>query len=262
MKNENEEAQNMDDLVFENRNKEYGAYALRKGYSDNINKSLGLVLVSFAGVMVITLFFPGDPTIKVPKLNTHIIEFDFSTPKVEPQKPTPPAPPRRAAASHVTPTVTTAQPLTVEPPPTDDANSGDENGTDDGALTSSTPGAIPGEALTAAPVEVVTPKVVDFAEFMPQYEGGLEAMSKFIRKNLKYPAVARRMGIEGSVFVSFVIDTQGNVTETKVIKGISKECDEEAVRVISKMPAWIAGRQGNMPVMVRMVLPIKFQLNF
>lgn len=262
MRNENAEVPSMDDLVFENRNKEYGAYALRKAYSDNVHKALLYVLMSFAGVMVFILFFPGAPTIKVPALTHQIIELgNFTQTKPEVTPPSRTTAPTRRAPSHVAPMVTTQ----VEPPVEEVQNNtdvtGDPNGVLDGAEPIGDIGPIGGD-VPAAPVVDVTPKgPVDHAEFMPEYKGGLQAMARFVQRNLKYPAVARRMETEGIVFVSFVVNTDGRVIDVKAIKGISKECDEEAVRMVSSMTDWLAGRQGNIPVMVRMVLPIRFQLN-
>ncbi|MBA4055045.1 MAG: hypothetical protein C0490_10060 [Marivirga sp.] len=85
-------------------------------------------------------------------------------------------------------------------------------------------------------------------------------MVKFLQKNMKYPAVARRMSIEGSVFVSFVIDKEGVLSDIQVIKGISAECDKEALRVIKLMPPWKPGKQNGKAVRCRFVLPVKFKL--
>ena len=103
-------------------------------------------------------------------------------------------------------------------------------------------------------------KVYTIVEQQPEFEGGNGAMFKFIQKNMKYPATARRMGIEGSVFVSFVVDTEGKISEVQTVKGISADCDKEAIRVIQMMPRWKPGKQNGRPVKVRFVLPIKFQL--
>ena len=89
---------------------------------------------------------------------------------------------------------------------------------------------------------------------------GKTTLTSLLAKNMKYPAQARRMGVEGSVFVSFVIDKNGNISEPQVIKGISAECDKEAVRVVGLMPPWKPGKQNGKPVKCRFVLPIKFRL--
>jgi protein TonB len=97
-------------------------------------------------------------------------------------------------------------------------------------------------------------------EQQAEYPGGLESMAKFLQKNVKYPAAARRMGIEGSVFVSFVVDKEGKISDPQVVKGISAECDKEAIRVVNLMPPWKPGKQNGRAVKSRFVLPIKFKL--
>ncbi|MCK5701162.1 MAG: energy transducer TonB, partial [Cyclobacteriaceae bacterium] len=77
---------------------------------------------------------------------------------------------------------------------------------------------------------------------------------------LKYPAQARRMGIEGKVFVQFVVDKDGTLTEVTAVKGIGAGCDQEAVRVIEGAPKWKPGKQRGRSVKVRMILPITFKL--
>jgi protein TonB len=102
---------------------------------------------------------------------------------------------------------------------------------------------------------------VDFAEHMPVPINGIKEYYKFISKNIKYPNQARRMGIEGKVFVQFVVNKEGAVTGIKTVKGIGAGCDEEAERVIGIAPHWKPGKQGARRVNVRMILPIHFNLN-
>ncbi len=109
-------------------------------------------------------------------------------------------------------------------------------------------------------VDVADDFPVNIAEFMPEPVGGMLAFQKFLVKNIKYPNQAKRMGIEGRVYVQFVVDKQGNLTEIKTIKGIGAGCDEEAVRVMSLLPKWKAGKQGYKRVAVRMIVPITFRL--
>ena len=260
MRNENAEVPSMDDLVFENRNKEYGAYVIRKAYYDNVHKALLYVMVFFAGVMLLTIFYPGEPLIKVPEVAKKIIQFNI-LPTIEAPRPAAPSAPVRRAASHVAPTVTTAVVPEEITPPATDTNTGVPDGAVDGVAPIEGTGPATADPVVATPVETAPKGPLDIAEVMPQYKGGLQAMARFVQRNLKYPAVARRMETEGLVYVSFIIDTNGRVIEAKAIKGISKECDEEAVRMVSAMTDWLAGRQGGVPVMVRMVLPIRFQLN-
>lgn len=91
-------------------------------------------------------------------------------------------------------------------------------------------------------------------------QGGMPAFYEYVGKKLKYPAQARRMGIEGKVFVEFVIERDGTITDVKAIKGIGAGCDEEAVRVLQSAPKWKPGKQRGKPVRQRMVLPINFKL--
>ena len=97
-------------------------------------------------------------------------------------------------------------------------------------------------------------------EQMPQFPGGEEAMMKFIRDNLKYPAVAKKQGVQGTVIIHFVVNKSGKITRIKVIRGIGAGCDEEAVRVIGMMPDWSPGMQGGKAVNVAYTVPFKFKL--
>lgn len=97
-------------------------------------------------------------------------------------------------------------------------------------------------------------------EKMPEFEGGYSAFMKYLSKTIKYPRQARNMGIEGRVFVEFIIDETGALTKVHTIKGIGAGCDEEAERVLKNAPKWHPGKQRGVPVKVKMVLPISFQL--
>ncbi len=108
--------------------------------------------------------------------------------------------------------------------------------------------------------EEVAEEIFTIVEDQPQPKGGMAAFYEYIGKKLKYPAQARRMGIEGKVFVEFVVDKDGTITDVKAIKGIGAGCDEEAIRVIQSSPKWNAGKQRGRPVKVRMILPITFKL--
>ena len=111
------------------------------------------------------------------------------------------------------------------------------------------------------PVEVVDEAPRAFVETMPEPLEGMLAFQKFLARNIKYPSQARRMGIQGRVFVQFVVDKKGNITDIKTIKGIGAGCDEEAERVMGILPKWKPGKQGYKRVAVRMIMPINFRLN-
>ena len=108
--------------------------------------------------------------------------------------------------------------------------------------------------------EEVAEEIFTIVEDQPAPKGGMAAFYEFVGKKLKYPAQARRMGIEGKVFVEFVVDKDGTITDVKAIKGIGAGCDEEAIRVIQSSPKWNPGKQRGRPVKVRMILPITFKL--
>ncbi len=111
-----------------------------------------------------------------------------------------------------------------------------------------------------APEEEATDQIFMVVEDQPEPQGGMQAFYNFVGKNMQYPAQARRMGIEGKVFVQFVVNTDGSLTDVKAIKGIGAGCDDEAVRVIKSAPKWKPGKQRGRAVRVRMVLPITFKL--
>jgi len=98
------------------------------------------------------------------------------------------------------------------------------------------------------------------AEFPPQFPGGEQELYKFIGQNLKYPVIDQEMGNQGRVIVRFVVSKTGEVTNLTLLKGISPTCDKEAMRVIKSMPKWIPGKQHGNPVPVYFTLPIVFQL--
>ncbi len=111
-----------------------------------------------------------------------------------------------------------------------------------------------------APEEEVGDEIFMIVEDQPEPQGGMQAFYTYVSKNLNYPSQARRMGVEGKVFVQFVVNTDGSLTDVQAIKGIGAGCDEEAVRVIKSAPKWKPGKQRGRAVRVRMVLPITFRL--
>ncbi|HOW32202.1 MAG TPA: energy transducer TonB, partial [Bacteroidales bacterium] len=120
-----------------------------------------------------------------------------------------------------------------------------------------------------APVAQVVEEVIEveeekpvftIVEEMPTYPGGEEARNKYLAENIVYPQQASENGIQGTVYVSFVIDSKGNVTNVKVIRGIGGGCDEEAVRVVKAMPQWHPAKQYGKAVRYLFNMPIYFKL--
>ncbi|MBO4574549.1 MAG: TonB family protein [Bacteroidales bacterium] len=97
-------------------------------------------------------------------------------------------------------------------------------------------------------------------EVQPKYPGGINAMYEFIQKNLKYPESAKKKGIEGRVFVQFVVEKDGSLSSFQVLRGVSDDIDAEAVRVLKMMPKWKPGMMDGKPVRVQFTMPFKFQL--
>jgi protein TonB len=93
---------------------------------------------------------------------------------------------------------------------------------------------------------------------MPEFPGGMQGLSNFLGKHLKYPKQARRAGVQGKVHVNFVVNEQGRPVDVLVSQGIGYGCDEEAVRVVQIMPSWKPGTQDGKPVAVQFSLPITF----
>ena len=115
------------------------------------------------------------------------------------------------------------------------------------------------ELIFEEPEEEVE-EIFTIVEDQPSYPGGIQAFYKYVATNLRYPAQARRMGIAGKVFVQFVVEKDGKLTDVQILKGIGSGCDEEALRVIKKSKKWTPGRQRGRPVKVRMIIPISFRL--
>ena len=98
-------------------------------------------------------------------------------------------------------------------------------------------------------------------EQMPEFPGGDDSLRNFIRRTIKYPDLARESSVEGTVYINFIIEKDGSVSNPKILRGIGSGCDEEAIRVIKLMPRWIPGKQNGKTVRVQYNLPIKFKLD-
>ena len=118
------------------------------------------------------------------------------------------------------------------------------------------------EIIFEEPVEEeYVDEIFTIVEQQPNFPGGTSSFLLYIQKNLKYPDQAKRMGIEGKVFVRFVVDKEGKLSEVEVVKGIGAGCGEEAVRVIQNSPKWQPGKQRGRKVSVRIVVPLTFTLD-
>ncbi len=109
------------------------------------------------------------------------------------------------------------------------------------------------EVVEEAPIFTVV-------ESMPEFKGGMQQLYTYLGNNIKYPVMAKESGIQGKVYVTFVVEKDGSITDVKVLRGIGGGCDEEAVRVVQSMPRWSPGKQRGKPVRVQYNLPVRFTL--
>ena len=99
-----------------------------------------------------------------------------------------------------------------------------------------------------------------YVQDMPEFPGGTEALFQYLARNVRYPEIARINGVEGRVFVQFVVNKKGEITQASVTRGVDPSLDREALRVVNAMPLWKPGRQNNQPVSVSFTVPINFVL--
>jgi TonB family protein len=116
------------------------------------------------------------------------------------------------------------------------------------------------EAKSQSPQDGDQNELFTVVENMPKFPGGEEARAKFFAENIKYPEAARKAGVQGTCYVTFVIEADGSTSNVKVLRGIGGGCDEEAVRVIQSMPKWEPGTQRGKAVRVQFNMPVKFSL--
>ncbi|EAZ79090.1 energy transducer TonB [Algoriphagus machipongonensis] len=115
--------------------------------------------------------------------------------------------------------------------------------------------------ISEPPVDDIPDEIREFVEVQASFKGGMEKWYEYLKKNLNYPTQARRMGIEGTVIVRFVVNTDGSIQDIEAVRTIGGGCDEEAMDVIRNSPKWNPGRMSDRPVRSRMTMPIRFRLN-
>ncbi|HOX77799.1 MAG TPA: energy transducer TonB [Bacteroidales bacterium] len=108
---------------------------------------------------------------------------------------------------------------------------------------------------------IVEDEIFRVVESAPEFPGGEEALYAFLRKNTEYPRLAREVGISGKVYITFVVERDGRITDAQVVRGIGGGCDEEALRVVNMMPQWKPGLQRGHAVRVQFIMDIKFTLS-
>lgn len=272
------------EMVFEGKNKEYGAYKLRRGTSSRNIKALLILLIAAAligGYLVYKIQADKAAAeraaymeqLELSKLQEQAKkeqkkeEKKVEKPKIEPIKELPQV---RETQKFTAPVIKKDELVKEENEMKQmselDANTAvgtkDQEGTKDRTIEAAR------EAVVeAAPVEVkeevkqeVTQKIFDVVEQQPQFPGGQSALLSWLSQNIHYPPVAEENGIQGRVVVSFVVEPDGSISNVQVVRGVDPSLDKEAVRVTKQMPKWQPGKQNGQAVRVKYNLPVTFKL--
>ena len=251
------------DIVFEGKNKAYGAYDLRKSNTKTTVRALiiGAVLFSVLVAAPLIMSLLPDSSGDDDSLDTKIVTMKLPPKKEEPKKdlpPPPPPPPKVDQVKFVKPVVAKADEVTEEPPKITeikDKKLGSETikGDPDAQLTVEPVGNGP-----AAVVEEVDNTIYNTAgiEVKPDFPGGMEKFYAFVGKNYQTP---EEEGLKGKVYVTFVVEKDGSLTDIKVIRDIGYGTGKEAIRVLNKCPRWTPGEQNGKKVRVLYSLPITIQ---
>ncbi|MBD1362241.1 TonB family protein [Mucilaginibacter sp. ZT4R22] len=260
------------DLVFDDRNKAYGAYDLRAHYAGTLNKAMAIAFtVVITGAVALSFAFKTEPKEYVDK----IVDVYVPPIKVEPVKPSKPEQQKAAAPDKPQPQVNTIKDLppvvTPDDKPTEEPPTIAQLQTA-AAGTETVKGVDPGEGGNIPEPKGgggggTAPKangdeIIDFrgVEVNPEPYGGMAAFGKFLGKALRFPPQAQDAGVSGRVLMSFVIEKNGEISNITVDKGAGYGFDQEAVRVLKLAKAWKPGMQNGQPVRVRYSIPINFQL--
>jgi protein TonB len=262
-------------VVFVNRNQNYGAYELRIHSAQRLLKAFLIVVPVFVLSFVVPMIY--SKYRKAPDVDVNVVmqtqtiepilELKKELPKKEELKKEIPKAKSIAAVKTVnlSANIKVVEETIAEPPTTAEVSiavigSVTTNGTESNANampgTNTQGGAIDGNGTGTDN----TIHQIGGVEVYPEFPGGMEAWAKFLRNNLRYPYLAQESEIQGKVYISFVVEKDGSITDVKVVKGIGGGCDEEAMRVIKKSPKWKAGLQGDQAVRVRYQMPIHYAL--
>lgn len=257
----------VNEIIFTGKNKEYGAYVLRKNYPRFVTYSVWISIIVFvlgtAGPMIYKAIMPAEEVAKrrVVQLDYTMLSEPPSIDKKQEIIPLEEIAPLKSTIKFVPPVVKPDEQVRDEYVPTVEelkkvdpgvkTEEGKEGGVDYSLIETQ-------EKIVEEPK--VERQVFTYVEEMPTYPGGEEALLTFVAKNIQYPEIAKRAGVEGKIYIQFVVGTGGQVSDVSVAKGIGAGCDEEAVRVVRSMPNWKPGRQNGHPVNVRISIPIVFKL--
>lgn len=254
-------------LVFEGRNKEYGAYDLRRRSVRNagiaVLLSVSLFALALSMPVILRALSSGEEATEKVKIAVDV-EL-LAPPPIDPNEPPPPPveppPPLKTTIKFTPPEIVKDEEVTEEdePPSQEElveadagakTEQGDTSGVDLSLLDVSGEDVIGDEG---------NDQVFTVVEQMPEFPGGELALLKYLG-SIPYPAIAKENDIEGSVYIRFVIEKNGSVSNVEVAKGSDKILNEAAVEHVKKMPSWKAGKQNGKEVKVQYIVPIKFIL--
>lgn len=247
------------DIVFEKRNKEYGAYFVRAGYEGSLGKAIlasSLLLLAVLFLPAIMRLFAPDKNLAVEKSRTILVDLG-APPAIDTKRP-PPAritlPPAKKEVVKFTPPVLTEDQIHETMPENESLKNKQTASVSEGGSNSQFTGVddgVEGEGEDA---------IYSIVDKAAEFPGGAAIMGRFLAKNMRYPQEARRAGLEGVVHVSFIVGRNGLITDIEIVKSLSKECDAEALTVVRMMPRWKPAYQNGVPVRSRLVLPLRFKL--
>jgi len=247
----------LDDIVFENRNKAYGAYDIRRKYSRTMSISIliGIIVVLTAAI-VPYIRAKNIAEVKQRDANEVIAEManDLQQEEAAPPPPPPPPPPeeQQTVVKYVAPVVVDS----IKPEEaTQFMTADDVVETVVDAEVVEVIEQVQEEIQEEAPQEVFV-----VVEEMPSFPGGDVELFKFIYDNIKYPELAKENNIQGKVILRFCVTYKGTVDQVSIVRGVDPSLDNEAIRVIKMLPLWKPGKQGGKPVNVWYSVPINFQL--
>ena len=266
------------DLLFENRNKEYGAYVLRH-QTGNRNLASILAILVFVAAIVSLLVIKNEYDRYVAKHTVVVYDQGMETSNLKNKAPEVKRaePIRRENIEEVVEKIKCSIKFVAPVIKKDDeVDPKDEMRTQDEIMKSKVSisvfdvlnGSEDGEVLKAKQMLVTEPvkpkveeyKVFEVVEQMPSFPGGDVALMQYLSKNIKYPPVAEEMGIQGRVICTFVVERDGSVSDIRIARSVDPSLDKEAIRVVSGMPKWIPGRQNGQMVRVKYTLPVTFRL--
>jgi protein TonB len=253
MKRNEKKVPEFDEIIFENRNKEYGAYNLRKNYKSATSISI-LWVVLLASAIILTIFLTSDDSVaSSPPPVIVIATIDNFKPEKVKQPETNMPPELIKATKNLAPIVTTdSSELTTYIPITEEIIETTVNKKISDTIV-----------IEAVPSDVVPPEEIEpfvKVEEDPEFPGGDAALLNFIATNTVYPEVALINNIEGRVILKFVVTPTGSVGKIEILKGVDPALDGEASRVVSILPKFKPGKQGGKPVPVWYTVPVLFRI--